>query len=155
MFSNLAGEVDMEKMKKLSVFLIISLVFLMTACGSASGASAEPTARPYTPDPNLASGGEAEPIVGNPDDGVVVFEQYCSECHDISEGQNIEGPSLFEAGTRLDYDYVKESILYPTEHLAYIEGEFEVDDTSMPIDFQEWMSAQQLEDVIVYVLSLE
>ena len=144
----------MEKMKKLSVILIVSLVFFVTACGSA-GTSAEPTARPYTPDPSLGTGSEAEPVAGNAENGMVVFEQYCSECHDIAEGQNIEGPSLFEAGIRLDYDYVKESILYPTEHLAYVEGKFEVDDTTMPTDFQEWMSAQQLEDVIAYVMSLE
>ena len=145
----------MEKMKNLSVVLIVSLVFLVTACGSANGEPAAPTARPYTPDASLASGGEAESAVGNPEDGLVVFEQYCSECHDIAEGQNIEGPSLFAAGTRLDYDYVKESILYPAEHLAYVEGKFEVDDTTMPTDFQEWMSTQQMEDVIAYVLSLE
>jgi cytochrome c2 len=144
----------MKNMKYLAISLIISL-FLVAACSSASSSAAEPTARPYTPDPSLATGGEAEPVVGNPEDGVVVFEQYCSECHDIAEGQNIEGPSLFEAGTRLDYEYVKESILYPTEHLAFVEGEFEVDDTTMPTDFQEWMSAQQLEDVIAYVMSLE
>jgi mono/diheme cytochrome c family protein len=73
---------------------------------------------------------------------LVVFEQYCSGCHKTAEGQNLEGPSLFDAGSRFDYDYVKESILYPTEHLAYVEGEFEVDDTTMPTDFQEWMSTQ-------------
>lgn len=143
----------MEKMKRLSVFLIMPLLFFVAACGSTS-ANVEPTARPYTPDP-VQGGGGSGAIVGQPEDGLVVFEQYCSECHDIAEGENIEGPSLFEAGTRLDYDYVKESILYPTEHLAHIEGEFEVDDSSMPTDFQEWMSAQQLEDVIAYVMSLE
>lgn len=144
----------MKKIAPATVFLIISFVIVLTACGPAAGSNVEPTARPYTPE-DVQAGGGSGPIEGNAEDGVVVFEQYCSECHDIKEGVNIEGPSLFEAGTRYDYDYVKESVLYPTAHLAYIEGQFEVDDSSMPADFQEWMSTQQLEDVVAYVLSLK
>ena len=97
----------MKKSKLATVFLIISLIFLISACGSASGGEVEPTARPYTPDDSLGTGGESGPVVGNAEDGATVFNEYCSECHDIGEGVNIEGPSLFAAGTRLDYDYVK------------------------------------------------
>ena len=143
----------MKKMIKAAVFLIIPLIFVVAACGTTSG-GAEPTARPYTPE-EVDSDGESGSVVGVAADGKAVYDEYCSECHDLVESVNIEGPSLFAAGTRLDYDYVKESILYPTEHLAYIEGEFEVDDTSMPTDFQEWMTTQQLEDVIAFVLSIE
>jgi len=142
----------MKHMKQLSVFLIISLLFLVTACGSASSDAAEPTALPT--DPSLASGGASEPT-GNPENGLVLFKQYCSECHDIAEGQNIEGPSLFEAGTRLDYNNVKESILYPYEHLAYIQGEYEIEESTMPAGFRDLLSTQEIEDLIAYVLSLE
>ncbi len=146
----------MEKIKLPTVILILTLLFMVAACGSAASGNVQPTARPYTPEAVQGAGnGGSSDLVGNPEDGLVVFEQYCSECHDVREGVNIEGPSLFEAGTRYDYAYVKESILYPTAHLAFIEGEFEVDDSSMPVDFQEWMSSQQLEDVIAYVLSLK
>jgi mono/diheme cytochrome c family protein len=146
----------MDKTKLSIVFLAVTIIFLAAACGPAPSANVEPTARPYTPESvQEGAGGASSELVGNPEDGKVVFEQYCSECHDIQEGVNIEGPSLFEAGTRYDYNYVKESVLFPTAHLAFIEGEFEVDDSSMPVDFQEWMSAQQLEDVIAYVLSLK
>ena len=144
----------MKKNKQLAVFLIVSLLFLVTACGSSAG-NVEPTARPYTSSASQAGTSDTTMVTGKAEDGKIVFEQYCSECHDLSEGENIEGPSLFTAGARLDYAYVKESILYPTAHLAHIDGEFEVDDSSMPTDFQEWMSAQQLEDVITYVLSLK
>jgi mono/diheme cytochrome c family protein len=128
----------MKHMKQLSVFLIISLLFLVTACGSAGSDSAEPTT-----------------LTGNPVNGLVLFKQYCSECHDIVEGQVIEGPPLFEAGTRLDYDYVKESILYPTEHIAYYEGIYDEDGTNMPTDFEQLLSDRQLDDVIAYLMSLE
>lgn len=128
----------MKHMKQLSVFLIIALLFLVTACGSANNNAAESTT-----------------LTGNPENGLVLFKQYCSECHDIAEGQVIEGPPLFEVGTRLDYDYVKESILYPTEHIAYYEGIYAEDGTNMPTDFKNLLSDRQLDDVIAYLMSLE
>lgn len=122
----------MKNLKQLSIPLIISLLFLVTACGSAS-----------------------TELSGDPELGLVVFQQYCSECHDIAEGQVIEGPPLFEAGTRLDYDYVKESILYPTEHIAYYEGLYNEDGTNMPTDFKNLLSDRQLDNVIAYLMSLK
>jgi hypothetical protein len=62
---------------------------------------------------------------------------------------------LFEAGTRLDYDYVKESILDPTAHDAYYEDLYTESGTTMPTDFGQLLSERQLEDVIAYVMSLK
>ena len=144
----------MDKIKLPTAFLILTLVFVVAACGSATSGNVQPTARPYTPE--AVDNPEAAALVeGNAQDGEAVFAQYCSGCHSIQEGEDIEGPSLYQAGDRMDYDYVKESVLYPEAHLAFVEGRFEVDDTTMPVDFQEWMSEQQLEDVIAYVLSLK
>jgi mono/diheme cytochrome c family protein len=128
----------MKTLKQLSVPLIISLLFLVTACGSAGSDAAEATE-----------------LSGDPELGLIVFQQYCSECHDVAEGQVIEGPPLFEAGTRLSYDYVKESILSPTEHIAYYEGLYNEDDTSMPTDFEQVLNDRQLDNVIAYVMSLK
>ena len=127
----------MKNLKQLSIPLIISILFLLAACGSAGSDAAD------------------NELSGDPELGQIVFQQYCSECHDIVEGQVIEGPPLFEAGTRLDYDYVKESILYPTEHIAYYEDLYDEDGTTMPTDFEQLLSDRQLDDVIAYVMSLE
>jgi cytochrome c2 len=128
----------MKNMKQLSVPLIISLLFLLTACGSASSDAAESNELP-----------------GNPELGQIVFQQYCSECHSIAEDQVIEGPPLFEAGTRLTYDYVKESILSPTAHIAHYEGLYDEDGTTMPTDFERLLSERELNDVIAYLMSLK
>jgi hypothetical protein len=66
----------------------------------------------------------------------------------------IEGPSLAGAGERLKYEYVKESILFPTDHIVHVEGMVESGETTMPVDFQEYLTVQELEDVIAFVLSL-
>lgn len=147
----------MNKSLRLSFLVIMILSILAAACGTpAESPGIEATARPYTPQPIVdESESASDEIVANPEDGRAVFEEYCSECHDLEEGVIIEGPSLFEAGERLDYEYVKESIINPTAHLTYIDQVFEVDETTMPTDFQEWMTEQELEDVIAFVLSLQ
>lgn len=142
-------------MKNLSVLLIIPLL-LITACGSVDTIGVDPTARPYTPE--VFEGGEGDgsvPLVGNPEAGLVVFQKNCGGCHAIEEGAEIVGPSLFAAGTRLDYDQVKESIIYPEAHNAFLESEHAAVDVDMPTDFAGYLSAQQLEDLIAYVMSLK
>jgi nitric oxide reductase subunit C len=131
------GEPLMKNLKQLSIPLIISILFLLAACGSAGSSAAD------------------NELTGDPELGQIVFQQYCSECHSTTEGQVIEGPPLFEAGTRLDYDYVKESILDPTAHDAYYEDLYTESGTTMPTDFGQLLSDRQLEDVIAYVMSLK
>jgi len=146
----------MKKLKYIAVLLVITILFLMAACVASEGSGVDPTALPYTPEKvEEPSSESSEVVAGRPEEGLVVFQENCSECHDIADGVVIEGPSLFAAGARLDYEYVKKSILFPQEHITHVEGMTSSEETTMPVDFQQYMTAQQLEDVIAYVLSLE
>ena len=68
--------------------------------------------------------------------------------------REIYGSSLFGAGSRLSYDKVKESIIYPKAHDAYLEAELHAVDVSMPADFGGLLTLQQIEDLITFILSL-
>ncbi|WKZ37381.1 MAG: cytochrome c [Anaerolineales bacterium] len=145
----------MIKMKQLSVFLIVLFALLVTACGSAEGNVAAPTARPYTPQ-TVQEGNEASgPIVGQPENGKALFDIHCIACHDIVEDGVAPGPALHLAGTRMEPDYVKESIIYPQAHDAYLEAELSAVDVDMPTDFAGLLTPQQLEDLVAYVLTLK
>jgi mono/diheme cytochrome c family protein len=146
----------MKKKMVLPVSILLSLILLVTACGGVTEVErVEPTARPYTPQTGAESDPEEVVLVGNPVDGFVVFEQYCLVCHLVDADEDIGGPSLLNAGLRMEYDYVKESILYPEEHDAWVERELDAVDVDMPTDFGGLLTPQQLEDLIAYVLSLK
>lgn len=148
----------MKKSVRFSMFILfsimISIALLATACGSAEKSGADPTALPYTPMAYEGGSGGSEPIVGRPEEGQKVFEEHCSICHAIEKGELIEGPSLYAAGTRLTYDYVKESIRLPWEHMASFEEGEDFTETTMPTDFEQKLSTQDFEDLIAYILSL-
>lgn len=146
----------MIKTHQLPVLMMIPVILLAAACGPAAmPAAAEPTARPYTPVVVEEAAGEPAPLVGVVEDGLIAFQTNCSSCHAIEEGVVIEGPSLFAAGSRLEYDYIKESILYPEAHDAFVEAQLAAVDVDMPTDFAGLLTPQQLEDLIAYVQSLK
>jgi len=145
----------MVKMKQLCVFLIVLFALLFTACGSAEGNAAAPTARPYTPQDFQGDNDASEALVGQPENGKVLFDTHCIGCHDTAEDGVAPGPSLYLAGTRLEYDYVKESIITPQAHDAYLETELSVVDVDMPSDFAGLLTPQQLEDLVAYILSIK
>lgn len=127
--------------------LAMLLIFLLLAgCASAPPAKADPTAVPYTPI-------EIEPLeisLGDPGPGEAVFAQHCAGCHSIEEAVVLAGPSLFTAGRRLQFTYIKDAIVDP--HAAKSDPdsiEF------MPEEVGEQLETEQLYDVIAYVRSLK
>lgn len=144
----------MKKIAKLS-FLILLPLLLVVACSAEQSSGADPTALPYTP-MAFETKGQSEAIVGRPEQGMVVFQENCTICHSINDGENGAGPTLFAAGQRLDYDYVKESIILPQEHIAaFEEGQDSIEATIMPTSFEQTLSTQELEDLVMYLLSLQ
>jgi mono/diheme cytochrome c family protein len=144
----------MKKTNQLFVFLMIMIVLLLAACGPAMEAGIPaPTARPYTAMELPPPYGESAPVVGDKDNGQVLYQQYCGECHTTEENGKSAAPSLFGAGSRLSYDQVKESIIYPKAHDAYLEAELHAVDVNMPSDFGGLLTIQQIEDLITFIRS--
>ena len=142
----------MSHKRLLTLSVLMTLAFIITACGPAD--KPDPTALPYTPrawDTEPTQG--AVKLVGDPVSGEIIFQDQCANCHSIKEGENITGPSLFNAGQILPYDYVKESVLDPHEQIVFVENA-QFTDAEMPTNFAEMLSDQQIEDVVAYVLFL-
>ena len=89
---------------------------------------------------------------GDPQAGLLSFNDHCFECHSTQEGQAIAGPSLFGAGEKFSYDYVKESIQSPHTVIAQVENP-QFENTEMPNDIVAELTDQELEDIISYILS--
>ena len=89
---------------------------------------------------------------GDPQEGLLAFNDHCFECHSTQEGQAIAGPSLFAAGSKFSYDYVKESILSPHTIVVKVQ-DAQFEDSEMPEDIVAELTEQELEDIISYVLS--
>jgi nitric oxide reductase subunit C len=81
----------------------------------------------------------------------------CAGCHSLEAGVVIVGPSLAgvasRAASRVDgesaADYLRESILHPS---AYVVEGFP---DSMPHNFSEVLSSEQIDDIIAFLLTLE
>lgn len=124
--------------------LIISVLLLLTACSKGE---------PETSLSDLPS--------GNAENGAVLFNQKiddapaCSSCHNIDDTKS-QGPGLGgfsdRAADAVDGQSAKEyayySILRPSKHLVSSFSNL------MYSDYEEKLSAQQLADLIVYILSL-
>jgi mono/diheme cytochrome c family protein len=121
----------------------------LTACGPRD--KPDPTPLPYTPKAWETDTDDTEKLVGNPEAGLTVFEEHCSSCHSLTQGENIAGPSLYAAGDDLSYDYIKESIGFPHEVIVNVENPQFVE-TEMPNNYLEIFSDQQLEDIVAYIL---
>lgn len=148
----------MSRKKRLfTLFLPLLLLALMLgACGGSETATdAVPTPPPYTPDPELAAAAESvsddqdtwTPDLGDPEDGEEVFDEHCRECHSTDSPEIVVGPTLFEAGDRLLPKYVKVSVENPHDYQPLAEDE-------MPGDLPDRLTAQQINDVTAYVVSL-
>ena len=134
-------EVDM---RKLLPVLILLLVLGLAACGGESA-----------PEGGTAGGGDAAA-------GEQVYNQVaapaCSTCHSLEPGVMLVGPSLAnigaEAGSRLSgtsaEDYLRQSVTDPNAHI--VEG-FAAN--LMPASYGGQLTAQQIDDLVAYMLSLK
>jgi L-cysteine S-thiosulfotransferase len=110
-----------------------------------------------TPFPTKAP---ANTVTGNPANGKQIFTSSgtCFSCHDVSTGNTLVGPSLkgiaSRAGSREPnvsaHDYLYESITNPNK---YVVKNFQPN--IMPAMFKQMLSAQQINDLVAYLLTLK
>jgi mono/diheme cytochrome c family protein len=87
-----------------------------------------------------------------------VFAANCSRCHSASGDTAIVGPSLAgiaaRAGERIEgmdaEGYIRDSILNPTAYT--VEG---FPEGIMPLNFEEELSPEDLDAIVVYLLTLK
>jgi mono/diheme cytochrome c family protein len=138
-------------LKILSVVLTLSLGFALLGC---SASSATPTAEPPLEpgDPGRGESLFAQPVIGV-NNGV-----GCITCHSLQEDVVLVGPSIIGIGSRAGdivpgqsaEEYLRLSIVAPNDYLVpgYSAG-------SMYQTYQNELSAQEIEDLIAYMLTLE
>ncbi|MCC7446066.1 MAG: cytochrome c [Anaerolineae bacterium] len=107
-----------------------------------------------------ASPSGGAPAAGSPARGQQIFngKGTCSSCHDIASGVTIVGPTfkglVAKAGTRKPgmsaHDYLYESIVKP--NVFVVQG---FQSGLMPQNFAQMLSAQEIEDVIAYLMTLK
>ncbi len=118
---------------------ILSLVIILLALSSCASPADE-----ATPDPRIAKGKR-------------VFLQHCAACHATQPDMVIVGPSLARIATRggetivgLDTRaYIEQSILDPR---AYLANGYQA---LMPSTFADTLSEQNIEVLMVYLMTLE
>jgi len=122
------------------VVLLLLGLLLFTACGG----GAEETPEAVVTDPIVA-------------EGQTVFKQNCASCHAVSGDTIIVGPSLAgiasRAATQVEGQdakaYIQLSILRPGEYV--VEGFSDL----MPTNFGTTLTGEQLDSVVVYLMTLE
>lgn len=133
---------------KYSLFALVTLLIFLSlaSCVSAPTTKADPTALPYTPV-------TIEPLeisLGDPAPGKIVFEEKCISCHSLEEAVTLSGPSFFGAAKRLNFAFIKESILDPHAVKSGPDSnEF------MPEGIGDQLEPEQLYDVIAYIRSIK
>lgn len=135
------------KINFVRLFLAPLLVLVILAgCATSPTVKADPTALPYTPvtiEPLEISKGDAT-------QGEAVYGEYCANCHSIEEAVTLTGPSFFAAGKRLQFAYIKDSIVNPHAANA-VPDSIEY----MPEEIGEQLEPEQLYDVIAYIRTLK
>jgi nitric oxide reductase subunit C len=133
------------RMRKLAFLLLLVLVLGLAACGGGTS----PTAVP--------SGGG-----GNATEGQRIFTQVasppCSSCHSVDPGVTLVGPSLAGIGTSAGSiesgvsaeEYLRQSIVDPN---AFITPGFGAN--IMPASYGSQLSAQQISDLVAYLMTLK
>jgi len=86
---------------------------------------------------------------GDPEAGLLLFNENCLECHSATLPQAFVGPSLYEAGDRLTAEYIQTSVRDPH---SVVDPEF-AGGTPMPTDLIERLTDQQLADIVAFLLA--
>ena len=129
----------------IQIVLLLGLIALIaTACSSAAEDVVSGNA--------IAAGEElfSQPVLAN--------QTGCKSCHSLDEGVSIVGPSLAMMGSRAGStvadqsaeDYLRQSIVDPDAHL--VEG---YSPGIMPSRYDENLSADEIDNLVAYLLSLK
>ena len=126
---------------KISLALLLLGLLLLAACGGESNNASE------------------EVVLDDPVaiEGQAVFKTNCASCHAVTGETIIVGPSLAginsRAATRVEgqsgADYIQLSILRPGEYI--VEGFSDL----MPTNFGTTLTGEQLDALLVYLMTLE
>jgi mono/diheme cytochrome c family protein len=85
---------------------------------------------------------------GDAEAGLLLFNEYCLDCHSATLPRAFVGPTLYQAGQRLTADYIRASVISPHE---VVSSEY-AGATPMPTDLAEQLSEQDLANIVVYLL---
>ncbi|HLE29689.1 MAG TPA: cytochrome c [Anaerolineales bacterium] len=129
------------------LLLLVGAALSLSACASETPSGATAVAR--TPQAAVAGGAEAASYLGDPEGGLLLFNEYCLECHTATLPRTFIGPTLYQAGERLTADYVRVSIEEPHDAVA---AEFTAA-MAMPDNFGGQLSDQELADIVAYLMS--
>lgn len=125
--------------KKVLFLIVVVLSFVLAACGG---------------------GGDSTTKAGEDlfNQAVTGINAGCVTCHSVEGDTVIVGPSLAGVGTRAATtvagqsaeDYLKESITDPN---AYVNEGFTAD--VMPVNWSEQLTAEQIDQLVAYLLTLK
>lgn len=154
-------------MRKLIILVaILALAVVVAACGGSGSAPTAPAA-PAAQQPASTAG-------GNADNGKALFSQSilagnagCITCHSLEAGKVLVGPSMAGIGARAAStvpgqtaeEYLRESIVDTNAFLA--KGcnasnlEAQCAAGIMPQDWPQKLSAQEIDDLVAYLLTLK
>ena len=138
---------SVEQLSALWLRLLVGAAFSLSACTPETPSGAIAMTR--TPQAAGADGVEAASYQGDPEAGLLLFNEYCLECHTATLPGTFVGPTLYQAGERLTADYLRVSIEEPHDAVA---AEFAAA-TTMPDIFGEELSEQELADIVAYLIS--
>ncbi len=128
-----------------SCLLLVAAALSLSACAPETPSSAITA----PPTPHSLGTGEAVSYPGDPEAGLLLFNEYCLECHTATLPRTFVGPTLQQANARLTADYIRVSIEKPH---AVVAAEFTAA-TPMPDDFPAQLSDQALADIVAYLMS--
>jgi len=123
----------------------VSLLILISVTLVLIGACRPPVTRVADTPANVPGAGER------------IYNQHCASCHAKDADSVIVGPALGKIGTQAALrmeghgarQYIEKAILHPGEYV--LEGYPNV----MPPDYDKKLSGQEIDELVVYLLSLK
>lgn len=121
------------------LLLLVGAAFWLSACTSEAPAG----------DIAVTSVPDAVSYEGDPEAGLLLFNDYCFECHSATLPRAFVGPTLYQAGQRLTADYIRASVIAPHE---VVSDEY-AGATPMPTNLAGQLSEQDLTNIVAYLLA--
>ncbi|HET7088686.1 MAG TPA: cytochrome c [Anaerolineae bacterium] len=125
--------------------LIVRLLLLVGAALWLSACTPEAPAGDIV----ATSAPDAASYEGDTEAGLLLFNEYCLECHSATLPRAFVGPTLYQAGQRLTADYIRASVIAPHE---VVSAEY-AGTTPMPTNLAEQLSEQDLANIVAYLLA--